>query len=589
MTVTAIAASMLLLFQAGRGSIEGVVVDSLTNRPIAGAQVAATRMPVAPGPPGTAQGATTAVVSPTIVTAAAGGVIVGTNGTFGQIVQVAPAKTDKNGNFAFRDLEPGTYQLRATADGYAQQEYGPQPAGRTSLFATVNLGDGEAAKGTVFRLTPGGTVSGRVTGSSGEPLVNIEVSLYRSGYDPNGRKTLQQSGSAQTNDRGEYRIFWVTPGRYYLSAVSSNRPMPGGPFNPQSLNNKYPRTFYPSTRDAVAAVAIDIQPASEIPGMDFRLNEQATYHVRGRIVDPNSGQSPPRGVSITLMPTDSIVQNAALFSFGNPYNPTTGTFDVPDVPAGSYMIRAQLPLNVRPEPGQPMPTPPMAMAAVDVGTADVDGVNLTFLPPASISGRIRIEGSPSPQNLRASVLLCPAMLGMASPPRPAQVDASGNFTITGVAPGEYQVTANGSTGQGGLYVKEIRFGAVDVLTHSLIIEGPAVDTMEVVFSSGTGQISGIVHGDSQQSLPRVQVVLIPNQRDRHDLYRITSSDANGHFVLRSVPPGSYKLFAFEGIEQFSWFDDSVLARYETQGIPTTVNVSSDVTLDVRMIPASTRR
>jgi hypothetical protein len=181
------------------------------------------------------------------------------------------------------------------------------------------------------------------------------------------------------------------------------------------------------------------------------------------------------------------------------------------------------------------------------------------------------------------------MLGMAFPPRPAQVDASGNFTITGVAPGEYQVTANGSTGQGGLYVKEIRFGAVDVLTHPLIIEGPAVDTMEVVFSSGTGQISGIVHGDSQQSSPRVQVVLIPNQRDRHDLYRITSSDANGHFVLRSVPPGSYKLFAFEGIEQFSWFDDSVLARYETQGIPTTVNVSSDVTLDVRMIPASTRR
>jgi protocatechuate 3,4-dioxygenase beta subunit len=586
MTVTAFAVSALFLFQTGRGSIEGVVVDSLTNRPIAGAQVAATRMPVAPGPPGTAQGATTAVVSPTIVTAAAGGVIVGTNGPLSQIVQVAPAKTDKNGNFAFRDLEPGTYQLRATADGYAQQEYGPQPAGRTTLFATVNLSDGEAAKGTVFRLTPGGTVSGRVTGSSGEPLVNIEVSLYRSAYDPNGRKTLQSAGSAQTNDRGEYRIFWVTPGRYYLSAVSSNRPIVGVPFNPQGFRNKYPRTFYPSTKDPATAGAIDIQPAAELAGMDFRLNEEPTYHVRGRIVDSSSGQSPPRA-AITMMSRDSLVANTSLFSF-NPYNATNGTFDVADVPAGSYMIRAQLPLNAPPGPGQP-PTPPMAIAPVDVGNADVDGVVLTFLPPASISGHIRIEGDPSPQNFRASVLLRPGTIGLSIPPRPAQVAADGTFTIDGVAPGEYQVTANGSAGQGGLYVKEIRFGPTDVLTHPLSIEGPVVDIMEIVFSTGTGQISGIVRGDSQQLLPRVQVVLIPNQRDRHDLYRTTSTDTNGHFVLRSIPPGSYKLFAWEGIEQFSWFDDSVLARYETQGIPTTVNVSSDVTLDVRMIPASTRR
>src|SRR5438094_435244 len=98
---------------------------------------------------------------------------------------------------------------------------------------------------------------------------------------------------AQTNDRGEYRLFWITPGRYYLSAASTNRPVPGVPFNPGGFTNKYPRTFYPSSSDVASAVPIEVQPAVELSGLDFRLNEQPTYRVRGRVVDPTSGSTPP--------------------------------------------------------------------------------------------------------------------------------------------------------------------------------------------------------------------------------------------------------------------------------------------------------
>src|SRR5262249_47592589 len=152
----------------------------------------------------------------------------------------------------------------------------------------------QTARSTVFRLTPGGTVSGRVTGTSGEPLVNIEVSLLRSTYDPDGRKTLQQRATGQTNDRGEYRIFWVTPGQYVLSAVSSKRPIPGAPLNPGVFSNKYPRTFYRAASDVGSAITIEVQPAAELSGLDFRLNVQPTYQVRGRVVDPTSGLIPPR-------------------------------------------------------------------------------------------------------------------------------------------------------------------------------------------------------------------------------------------------------------------------------------------------------
>jgi hypothetical protein len=142
-----------------------------------------------------------------------------------------------------------------------------------------------------------------------------------------------------------------------------------------------------------------------------------------------------------------------------------------------------------------------------------------------------------------------------------------------------------------LYVKEIRFGATDVLTHPLTVTGSVSDTMEVVFGKDGSKVTGTVRADSQQLLPNVEVVLIPDQRDRHDLYNMTITSPTGQFTFPSVPPGSYKAFAWENVERFSWFDPTVLAGFEPQGLHTTVNAnaSSDVTLDVKVIPVAGSR
>src|SRR5262249_18528421 len=161
--------------------------------------------------------------------------------------------------------------------------------------------------------------------------------------------------------------------------------------------------------------------------------------------------------------------------------------------------------------------------------ADVDGIVLTLLPPTSISGRIRIEGEPLPQLFRASVNLNPGALQSFGPmPRPAQANPDGTFILVGVAPGEYRVNAvpQFDASSMSLYVKEIRFGSTDVLSNLMVVSGQTSDTLDVVFGKDAGKVSGIGRSDSQQP-SNAQVLLVPDQRTRHDLYKSVATNPSG--------------------------------------------------------------
>src|ERR1051326_6671959 len=91
-----------------------------------------------------------------------------------------------------------------------------------------------------------GNVSGRITGASGEPIVGMEVRLLHPTYSFGGRRNFSAMSSAVMNDWGEYRLFWIMPGKYYMSVNASSRPIPGiNSVSPSALNNRNPQTFYP--------------------------------------------------------------------------------------------------------------------------------------------------------------------------------------------------------------------------------------------------------------------------------------------------------------------------------------------------------
>src|SRR5215471_6882328 len=126
------------------------------------------------------------------------------------------ATSTTGGQFSFQNLEPGQYRLAATRAGYVRMEYGARSPSRPGL--PITLSPGQRLTNIVLQLMPAGTITGRVFDRDGEPLANVNVEGLRYSY-LEGQRVMNVVQTARTNDLGEYRLFWLQPGQYFVSAA----------------------------------------------------------------------------------------------------------------------------------------------------------------------------------------------------------------------------------------------------------------------------------------------------------------------------------------------------------------------------------
>ena len=67
-------------------------------------------------------------------------------------------------------------------------------------------------------------------------------------------------------------------------------------------------------------------------------------------------------------------------------------------------------------------------------------------------------------------------------------------------------------------------------------------------------------------------------------YRFSSTDSQGGFVFKGVPPGGYRLFAFESIAPFAWMDPNILNGVEDLGQALVVKEAERLTRQIKPIP-----
>src|SRR5205807_10105090 len=253
-----------------------------------------------------------------------------------------------------RDLEPGKYHLTARKRGFGPAEYGARALGHPGT--TISLDPGQHLRDIVVRLSPQAVVTGRVVDEDGDPVPQAQVSLLKYAYS-RGKRQLEPRNNAGTNDLGEYRMYGLPPGRYYLSALPTmefqNR-ITGGP--------AYAATYYPASSDPGGGVMIELQPGTLLRGIDITLLKTRTVDVRGRVVHAGTG-GPAQGVQVMLDTTDPHRQ----FTESSAMSDSQGAFEIRGVVPGSYALLALGTQGTKPYVGR---------QAIDLKESNVENVIL---------------------------------------------------------------------------------------------------------------------------------------------------------------------------------------------------------------------
>jgi hypothetical protein len=411
-------------------------------------------------------------------------------------------------------------------------------------------------------LVRGGVVTGRITSVEGLPAVNRTVEAIPVGGQ-------QANASARSDDRGEYRIFGLTPGRYHIQSTFYNTvgAMP-------NAQGEFGKTFFPGAIDASGAVPLEVVLGKEYRSIDF-----AESHSAAGTIAPGSDLSaqkfvlsgtlrisglPNRMSSVgwQLVPDEAVFDIRRLSSdFYRVTNSAAGVangqFEIKGIRSGKYHLSAALSDGVRRR---------IAWIPVTVSDMNLTGLSLQLDPALDVRGHVSVSPNARvavPANgLRVS--LAPAgvpnimatMVGHVS----IVPDAKGNFSATNIPPGRYAISAlNGITS---LAVVDVRSGTQSILDRQTVVLGSQTQTLEIGLGE-TGSISGRVPNVLQSST--VTAVLIPEASSNEDRTHTAVASRFGSFRLSGLPPGNYLLSVWTGLAPESLKDSMFMSDAKSLG------------------------
>ncbi len=516
--------------------VEGAVTNKLTGTPVKGAHVIYTRI------------------------------------ASGSIPAASPISrdTDVQGHFHF-EIGPGSYRLWIEKEGFARQNYGSQVPEGTGSILTVE--SGQELHDLAFRITPLGALSGRVFDQDGDPLQGVGIQVLRISYASGMRQLIPVAG-ASSNDRGEYRCYDLPADRYFVLATPKGSPL-SHPVDVNALvpevQDVYVPLYYPGVLELDSASAVPVPEGGDIQQIDFRLQSIRAATLRGRVFAPI--KTDPNQVQVVLAHNDhgfaSFIDRSTAA-----VDPATEKFEIRRVAPGSYFMVASELIK-----GEVLSARVPIEITADVPTQDVA---LHMAPVVETHGSVLMEdASPVPPNL--VVRLLPAEGLLPGPPPAAGVGQDGSVRLAGVSPGTWVVSVEHLPE--GIWIKNVSFGDIRASGAQLNVPVGARGPLRVVLAANGAQVSGIVGEDGQ---PRqATVVLVPVEAELRlspHAYRFSSTDSQGGFVFKGVPPGGYRLFAFESIAPFAWMDPNILNGVEELGQTLVVKEAGRLTRQIKPIP-----
>jgi hypothetical protein len=461
--------------------------------------------------------------------------------------------TDLGGRFEVKGIEPGRYRLRVIRNGYVTQEYGQRTPNDPG--AVLALSPGQDLKDLLFRLLPAAVISGRIQNENGDPLPWVRVSALRATYT-RGKRTLSSEVTVVTNDLGEYRLFGLRPGRYFVSAIyRPGQRLESGEDDEDTADagkSGYVPTYYPNSTDPAKGIAITIKTGDEISSTDFLLEPTTVYSIRGHVnylarrnaanvilaLEPRS-----TGLGWSVPPRQSLVDKP------------DGLFEIQNVLPGSYTLTA-----FWFDEGRRY----QARQSVDITNIDAEGLQLNLSPGMDIRGVINWDPRPGLDKDPLTVSVRPVGTAFAYGAQ-ARVATNGLFSLRDVSEGLYRLSTSGQTQD--CYLKSIRYAGMEVSDDEFNVIRGTQAILEVTISSRGAHIQGMVTDADGLPAVGVWVALVPDDAHLNEfhLFKQRTTDQYGRYDIRGIAPGDYKLFSWEQVEQNAWEDPDFLKQFGSKG------------------------
>ena len=443
---------------------------------------------------------------------------------------------DADGRYEASQLEPGEYfvaagppDMRAT---YLRQAFGEtDPMDRDRPTANLVLAAGDVRTDVDIALARALAIEGRVLDESDEPMAEVGIELLRA-------DGTEYSSPTESDDRGQFRVFGLVPGRYHVCA----RPVERAP-DSSADTLRYVRTCHLAATQKTAAADI-VLSGDDVSGIDIRIQRSRTYSLSGTVIDA-SGK---------LVDGAFVGANPAEEGSGAHGVTKDGRFVLHGLPPGRYHVAASFggprdPGDLRP-PARERET---AFTIVDV-SGDVSGVNLNLSKPQTVSGRVVFEHAAG---------RLPRAAGMVvqtnSPPSPwirlhsrppyASVGDNLRFEVAGIYHDPLIVGIYGLPD--GWVMKFVRHGDVDITDRPIDLATEPRRELQIVLTDRVARpVVRVTNADGTPA-KRAGVVLLPADTARWNAPRFGAREhigRDGTATLDAVPPGEYLLAAIAGAD-----------------------------------------
>jgi hypothetical protein len=486
------------------------------------------------------------------------------------------ATTDAQGRFEIKELPAGRYTISASKGGFVSLQYGQR---RPSESGTpLELGDGQMIEKITIGLPRGSVLGGRITDEFGEPVANASVVAWRFAYAAGTRRMQPagQNGRDTTDDQGQFRLFGLPPGEYYVSATLRT----GGPevTDPMGEVSGYANTYFPGTANVAEATRVTLAVSQENTTVNFGLIATRLVKVSGQVLMSDGG--PASNGMVTLRPSDAQGRPAIAMQQGGSGAriEANGTFRMSNVAPGRYQVQARAGGNREFE---------LARMDLTVGSDDVDGLTFITAPGAVVNGTVTSDtGEPfdfRPQQLQVAA-------------RPASPDAGGPGAAGARVGDDWTVSLRNVLDEvfvrtqvpQGWTLKSVFLGSSDITDAPMQFPpGQTVNGLHIVLTKKISNLSGAVTDSRGNPVLDATVVVFPSDETlwmyQSRFIKAARPDQEGRYRLSALPAStSYLIVALQGLEDGQAGDPELLSA--VKGLATKFEIGDGETkaLDIKL-------